>query len=198
MPNWVDNRLRIIGEEEHLAEFRKWLAEDCGGEFLFEKFAPIPQELLDNCSPNRDEQKAEEFKSKYGAADWYSWACENWGTKWDLKQQDDDFLGNFDEYQGFCFDTAWSPPFAAIQNLNKKFPNLKFEMDFIDESWLFWGTCTIEKSELQETSYELEDLREDDDYENSAGYKLLIEEFESDEEWVKERIEEWKKDNEED
>ena len=48
MPNWVDNRLRIIGEEEHLAEFRKWLAEDCGGEFLFEKFAPIPKELLEN------------------------------------------------------------------------------------------------------------------------------------------------------
>ena len=71
-------------------------------------------------------------------------------------------------------------------------------MDFIDESWLFWGTCTIEKGELQETSYELEDLLEDDNYENSDAYKLLIEEFESDKEWVKERIEEWKKDNEED
>lgn len=189
MPNWVDNRLRIEGKEEHLAEFRKWIAEDCGGEFSFEKFLPIPQELIDSPSSNRDSEKTKEFEAKYGAADWYSWSVDNWGTKWDLKLQDDDFLENFDDYQGFSFDTAWSPPIQAIKHLSLKFPNLKFEMDFIDESWIFWGTSEFEKGESKETSYEIKNLFKG----NKDGYQFLVDEIEGgDEEYVEERIKELK------
>jgi hypothetical protein len=190
MPNWVDNRLQIVGENEHLAEFRKWLAEDCGGEFLFEKFLPIPQELLEHNSPNIDEEKAKEFKSKYGAADWYSWSIGNWGCKWDLKHQDDDFLENFDDYQGFSFETAWSPPIKAIEHLSLKFPNLKFEMQFIDEAWLFWGEAKIAMGESKEVCYEFKDLL----HERGEAYRMLVDEFEGgDEEYVDERIKEVEK-----
>ena len=51
---------------------------------------------------------------------------DNWGTKWDAYE----VIHNED---GFIFDTAWSHPAPVIKKMSKMYPNLTFEIKFVDE-----------------------------------------------------------------
>jgi len=195
MPNWTDNRLEITGNEKHVLEFKNWIKNECNGDFKINNWLPTPEELTKYPSPNNDEEKVKEFEAKYGHGDWYAWCVANWGTKWDLVLQDDDFLENFDKHKGFCFDTAWSPPIKAIESLSLKFPNLKFKIHFIDEAWMFWGEAEIQNGETEEISYEWDDVAE---HGHEGAYRMLVDEFQSgNEDYVKERIEDYKSNLEE-
>jgi hypothetical protein len=64
---------------------------------------------------------------KYGAPDWYEWAIENWGTKWNaysIEVRSEDTIK---------FETAWSHPTKVIHALSKKFPDVEFELQYADE-----------------------------------------------------------------
>jgi hypothetical protein len=63
----------------------------------------------------------------YGCKDWYSWAIQNWGTKWNAYDQIEVGFGTIQ------FDTAWSTPFPVVQKLARMFPELDFEVKFADE-----------------------------------------------------------------
>jgi hypothetical protein len=63
---------------------------------------------------------------KYGTPDWYSFACENWGTKWNaysIEEQED----------GIKFETAWSAPHPVIETLVAKFPEALIQHLWADE-----------------------------------------------------------------
>ena len=59
-----------------------------------------------------------------GHNNWYSWACSEWGTKWEcdiydgsIKEQEELFgPDDGDKKVEFGFDTAWSPPLTAIEH----------------------------------------------------------------------------------
>lgn len=90
----------------------------------------------------------DECMRKYGYADWYSWAVENWGTKW--AAYDDmgwDYLED-DNYASIFFNTAWAPPSAFFIQASKKFPNLEFELSFADEGGGFLGVQIIKNGEV--------------------------------------------------
>ncbi len=64
----------------------------------------------------------------YNFTDWYSWCCDNWGTKWNASDT---------EVSGNCvwFQTAWSCPEGIIQKLAEicvKY-NVAFKGCFADE-----------------------------------------------------------------
>jgi len=61
-----------------------------------------------------------------GARDWYSWACKNWGTKWNAYEVD---------AADACitFDTAWSGVPDLITELSLKFPDVTFGYAYADE-----------------------------------------------------------------
>lgn len=77
---------------------------------------------------------------KYGAATWYDWCWNNWGTKWnscDAYWSGDDFV---------LFDTAWSAPEPIYAKLAELFPDVHFTVCFADED--VGSNCgTIEYSE---------------------------------------------------
>ena len=57
------------------------------------------------------------FKQETGHASWFSWAYENWGTKWDV---DGDGLGILDDSPTgitLAWDTAWSLAAPALEKL---------------------------------------------------------------------------------
>jgi len=64
----------------------------------------------------------------YGAATWYTWATENWGTKWNL--QEGSLLNDQNELQ---FDTAWSAPVPILTALSARFPRVEFAHAWADE-----------------------------------------------------------------
>lgn len=64
----------------------------------------------------------------YGALDWYSWALENWGTKWGaynpshyelrwLRNHEGEVYGRVDLH----FQTAWSQPTPIFELIEKRF-----------------------------------------------------------------------------
>ena len=76
-----------------------------------------PKELADQYEHNLQ---------NYGHMDWYSWARDNWGTKWgivepQLVEEDDEMLTYF-------FVSAWSPAELVVLAMSEAFPDLQFEL----------------------------------------------------------------------
>lgn len=144
------------------------------GEFSMRKFLPLPEELVDTTSPSvfypddngekkpvfkdgviemvvtnsagvtEDEFKARiaELKSKYGYTDWYNWCTANWGTKWDATEPSEQYRGET-EYI-VAYETAWSPNIEFLDNIKDDFPELNFELDYLEGGVGFAGTYHIE------------------------------------------------------
>jgi len=66
---------------------------------------------------------------------WYSWNCENWGTKWDASVYDFDRVD--DNTIKINFDTAWGPCIALYENLDSE----GYEVDafYHEEGMAFCG-----------------------------------------------------------
>lgn len=91
----------------------------------FEILDPMPKELEGTTSPVKEENK--ELKEKYGADNWFDWRWMNWGCKWNAcrtEQREDGIIE---------FDTPWNPPVGWLFKLSKKYPKVKFKVQFADE-----------------------------------------------------------------
>ena len=82
-------------------------------------------------NPNTGEHKLQNFLQgcenyvKYGYATWYSWAIDNWGTKWNAYNQSPP--------REILFDTAWSGVPGLVGKLSEQFPNVELSYEFADE-----------------------------------------------------------------
>ena len=70
------------------------------------------------------------LKATFGADNWYDWAYENWGTKWDVNV---DGFQDSDGWLNYEFDTAWSPPEPICAFLRDKFPEITISWFFREE-----------------------------------------------------------------
>ena len=121
MPNWCNNNLRITGPQNKLKKLSK-AAKD--GK-LFEYMVPMPTELRDteagpDAKTKAEKQKRAKLVAKYGSENWYEWACNNWGTKWDIAETyQNEIVG---DTLHLAFDTAWGPALEAYNTyyLNNK------------------------------------------------------------------------------
>ena len=74
----------------------------------------------------------------YGHQDWYSWRCDNWGTKWNACDcyLDDKFEEKKANDETFVsFNTAWSPPIPVIDKIFNDNPNCKISLFWENEDW---------------------------------------------------------------
>ena len=58
---------------------------------------------------------------------WYKWCTENWGTKWDINEEEITYDIS-DTHIEYKFDTAWSPPNRWLETIHKNYPLLQFEL----------------------------------------------------------------------
>lgn len=91
MPNWCSNSLRI--EHEDPAQIERAVEAFKRGEF-FQTLVPNPN------------------------GEWnYDWSVANWGTKWDVGGETDPSVEPSGTAASFYFDSAWSPPIQAYENM---------------------------------------------------------------------------------
>jgi hypothetical protein len=157
MPNWCENILNIA---DCSPELESYLTEHG---LSFEKIKPTPPELM------TDENHG-----------WYQWRLENWGTKWDLSEQEqrevaDQLISEDCDFQA-QFMTAWSPPIEIIASLSEMFPHDEFTLDYFESGCWFAGTAVISKGEVDDRGVDAEDVLE------FAKENFNWEEFDEDEE----------------
>jgi len=121
MPNWCNNQVEISGPKKVIDQIQKIvdenhikddndpnIPEDQG---LLDWMVPMPKELR---TTQADGTERKDLLEKYGHSDWYGWANDNWGTKWDIHE----FYGFTRKNEStieFGFDTAWAPALNAFE-----------------------------------------------------------------------------------
>ena len=92
---------------------------------------PIIEELKLN---NGDVMKLSKFKSTNEQdTRWYDWRTENWGTKWDVPQDEIDVEPINNGSIVVEFHTAWSAPYPIYKKFRNKFKDVKIEWWALDE-----------------------------------------------------------------
>ena len=141
MPNWNENKLSVM---DCSPELESYLKENG---LSFAKIKPTPPEMLN------DENNS-----------WYNWRLENWGTKWDLSEQEqrevaDQLISESADFQA-TFMTAWSPPLQAIAALSEMFPNDQFTLDYFESGCWFAGTAIISEGQIDDNQVDDADVTE--------------------------------------
>ena len=137
MPNWCQNRLVVEGSEAAVEAFRK-ANSTTDTALTFQAAVPRPESEEEN---------------------WYSWNCENWGTKWDAVDVgfDDDLWYPVDsglDWTVYKFDTAWSAPIPWFRSLND-WTELRLILFFAEVGMSFSGSCEWDKDGVLTESNEL-------------------------------------------
>lgn len=134
MPNWCSNELIIQGTEAQVKSVQKYLDIE-EGHWDFNKIVPCPPELLDSKAP-LPKDVSDANVEKYGAPDWWHWCINNWGTKWSVDI-------NFEDFDGhrwvLDFESAWSPPDGVVRHLCDKFPDVDFSLYYREGGCCFKG-----------------------------------------------------------
>lgn len=112
MPNYITNKLTILGEQEEILRLVDFVKSE-QSIFDFNRIIPKPKEI----SKSEDSSLICEWNTK------------NWGTKWHAMRFSQSW--SFDQ-RTFHFETAWSPPLPIIKRLSELF-NLFFNLDWWDE-----------------------------------------------------------------
>lgn len=115
MPNWCYNSATFSHNDKSKIDALEEQLKNNGD--LFNSLRPMPEELRETTSPNSNEEQVKTLTEKYGAGDWYSWAVNNWGTKWDAS------IGNWERDEDSIyvnFDTAWAPPIELYNYLTEQ------------------------------------------------------------------------------
>ena len=137
MPNHITTRITFEGERADLdALFAHIRNDETESPIDFDQILPMPKELEGTTSPWKGEpfEKSRDpamvkrqyaLEAKYGHGDWYSWSCENWGTKWNA--YDVSRTGDAVE-----FDTAWACPLPVLTAISAAHPQVRLVVQFAD------------------------------------------------------------------
>jgi len=122
MPNWCNNSVEIYHTDPAMIE-RVREAFNKGA--LLQEFIPIPADLQivsgrcgDDSNPEQIALVAAQQRNieLYGYKDWYEFATNEWGTKWDIGSDGNpaqDIPGGL----MLGFESAWAPPINAYEKL---------------------------------------------------------------------------------
>ena len=165
MPNWCSNNVIVRHEDpEQIAKVVQGYSQGS----LFAEFFPCPAELsapIEIGENYNDRVAAQEAvnKEKYGYTSWYDWCINNWGTKWDAGNENDEDLDCVDPNKvQLSFDTAWQPPVAFFEKLTE----LGFDITayYLEEGQGFVGKYTNAQGDESfnfDGAEDLEDIPDD-------------------------------------
>lgn len=159
MPNWCNNVVHL--RHDDVAQLERAREGFLQGRLL-QTFIPCPQDLLETIagSYGDPEQQAElqlreaANLEKHGFRNWYDWSVAHWGTKWDVGSEHDT-ADITDGVLTLAFDSAWSPPIEAYEQLIEQ--GFGIEAFYYEPGMAFCGSWTDgadEQYEIPSTSSE--------------------------------------------
>lgn len=121
MPNWCLNTVRLTNPDPNLITRAQKAFE--AGEFLNE-FVPMPKDLKETMAgremdpdARRELEIQEAYNVKnYGYKNWWDFAVNEWGTKWDVGQDHCQRVN--DNTLVLSFESAWAPPVPFYDKLD--------------------------------------------------------------------------------
>ena len=163
MPNWCYNSLTIEGNAEDINSVKSQLNTPFQRQHDSWNMQTRQMELKDVLYPNpvfafwniikpdnlEEYNKQDDFSKpiaerlQFKGDNWYDWNVRNWGTKWDVAVSHDEeypeteLVEEWSDRLIYRFNTAWSPPFPAIEELSRQYPNCLFTLSFEEETG--WG-----------------------------------------------------------
>lgn len=145
MPNWCGNKVTFTGSPDLINQVIEKAQTG-----LFNGFVPMPTALLDAEAPNTPEAVASANMAEFSFPNWYAFAHEKWGTKWDVQGQDVQVFNHenlaIDKSRvSLRFDTAWTPPVRFFEALSEL--GLTVEAFYAEEGMGFAGCYTTEKGD---------------------------------------------------
>ena len=160
MPNWNQNGVTFTHKDPAMITR---IADAYKEDRLFKEFFPCPPELLETeeIGENFNDRVAareEANREQFGFADWYEWAVNNWGTKWDISSDDGEPTKQDLNSITISFSTAWSPPVGFYDKMTK----LGFDVVafYLEEGMGFVGKYTNEDGDEEYTFDGREDLED--------------------------------------
>lgn len=187
MPNHCSNRIIVRGPKEDMVFLKKLFEEAQSKHEASEEvelcdlnwFYPMPSELkgirwggctidgkhysvwrVDNAGKPTPiaEEELERLRKEYDGADsWYSWAIQNWGTKWGVYDTRDAYFKEEDdgtsEYSVVC-ESAWGPPENCFHNALHEHPTLSFELHFAEQGVGFAGSTEISSDGISSHTFD--------------------------------------------
>ena len=191
MPNWCNNHITITGPNKIIDRIEKITKEEDNKDGLLQFMMPMPKELRDTTA---DGTERKDLLEKYGHSDWYGWATDNWGTKWEVcefygvdRQHLNDSLD--ESTISFSFDSAWSPPIGAYENFLAENENCSLVGRYYEGGCDFMGvwdngddrcySCSEDGPKSDSDFYTHGDGKEIDDY---FGITESLAEYEAEQE----------------
>jgi len=200
MPNWCDNQITITGPNSVIDKIEKIAKEEKGAGGLLDFFHPMPKELRETTA---DGSENKELMKKYGYSDWYGWATDNWGTKWDISEfygVERELTPDGDSMISFAFSSAWAPPIGAYEYFLAKNEDCTLEAHYYEGGCDFMGIW----ENGDDRCYAPSNYKSDDKFfESGDGWSLdnyfgiteSMAEYEAEQEAEKEDVHEYVKGN---
>lgn len=123
MPNWCENHVYLEASPEEIAAIAALIKSENNAASLLNHLRPEPE---------YPESAGNEIPS------WYSWRVANWGTKWDVQAE---IVSHSIEggWMNLWFDSAWSPPIAALDYWAEQDSTRRFNIRYIEWGMAFCG-----------------------------------------------------------
>ena len=203
MPNWCDNQVSITGPNSVINKIEKIVNEEKDTEGLLQFMYPMPQELKDTTA---DGSENKEMIKKYGHSDWYGWATDNWGTKWDINEfygVDRQEISDDESTISFAFQSAWAPPTGAYENFISENSECSLEAIYYEGGCDFMGVWDNGNDRGYTVSEAAPEGSKDAFWQSGDGAELdesfniteLMAEYEAEQEADKEDVHEYVKGN---
>jgi hypothetical protein len=146
VPNWCDNRLKVIGPASAVDEFIAGASRVVDGSSdeelcILRNYIPFPPALEGR------EIVSESGTFKAFSDRGYDWCLNNWGCKWGdsgtriIEEVMSDEIRTIIIYM----NTPWGPPDQGILQISKIFPELTFILAFHEDGMAFSGVAMFER-----------------------------------------------------
>ena len=126
MPNWCENTLIVTGSNDRVKQF-----------------------MEETCHEKDNGDKELRFSAHFpepDGVDWWNWRVANWGTKWEGQIYS---LTLTENELTIGFSSAWSPPTEWLKKIALIFPELNFELTYMETGVWFAGKCFAQGEDFE-------------------------------------------------